>query len=60
MNNDSFSSELAKRELARRHYADYLAYAYGESWIRTKLSSFLADRIQSFIETKTETRTIRS
>ena len=46
-------AELARRELARRYYSEYLAYAYGDSWIRTRLSSFLARKIQSFIETDT-------
>ncbi len=52
MNNDLLG-ELARRELARRYYSEYLAYAYGDSWIRTRLSSFLAKRIQYFIETDT-------
>ena len=52
MNNDLLA-ELARRELARRYYSEYLAYAYGDSWIRTRLSSFLAKRIQNFIETDT-------
>ena len=45
--------ELAKRELARRFYADYLAYTYGDSWVNTRMSAYLAERIQSFIETDT-------
>ena len=53
MQNREALAELARRELARRHYSEYLAYAYGDSWIRTRLSSFLADKIQSFIETDT-------
>ena len=52
MNNDLLA-ELARRELARRYYSEYLAYSYGASWIRTKLSSYLAQRIQNFIETDT-------
>ena len=52
MNNDLLA-ELARRELARRYYSEYLAYAYGASWIRTRLSSYLAQRIQNFIETDT-------
>ena len=52
MNNDLLA-EPARRELARRYYSEYLAYAYGDSWIRTRLSSFLARKIQSFIETDT-------
>ena len=46
-------AELARRELTRRYYSEYLAYAYGDSWIRTRLSSFFARKIQSFIETDT-------
>ena len=45
--------ELARRELARRFYADYLAYTYGDSWVKTKMSAYLAERIQSFIEMDT-------
>ena len=51
--NTDLLAELARRELARRYYSEYLAYAYGDSWIRTRLSAFLARRIQSFIETDT-------
>ena len=53
MQNREALAELARRELASRHYAEYLAYAYGDSWIRTRLSSFLAEKIQNFIETDT-------
>ena len=51
--NCSLPRELARRELARRYYSEYLAYADGDSWIRTRLSSFLARKIQTFIETDT-------
>ena len=51
--NTDLLAELARRELARRYYSEYLAYAYGDSWIRTRLSSFLARKIQGFIETDT-------
>ena len=51
--NSDLLAELARRELARRYYSEYLAYAYGDSWIRTRLSSFLARKIQGFIETDT-------
>ena len=51
--NNELLAELARRELARRYYSEYLAYAYGDSWIRTRLSSFLARKIQFFIETDT-------
>ena len=53
MQNREALAELARRELARRHYSEYLAYAYGDSWIRTRLSSFLAEKIQCFIEADT-------
>lgn len=45
--------ERARRELARRHYADYLPYVYGKMWVNTRLSRFLADTVQSFVETET-------
>ena len=45
-------SELAGRELARRQYADYLAYVHGRSWKRTRLSEFLANKVQRFLETE--------
>lgn len=45
-------AELARRELARRHYGEYLAYVQGEDWIRTRMSEFLAERMQRFIETE--------
>ena len=51
--NSDLLAELARRELARRYYSEYLAYSYGPSWIRTRLSSYLAQRIQNFIETDT-------
>ena len=53
MNKELITAELAKRELARRYYSEYLPYAYGDSWIRTKMSGFLAKKIQSFIEADT-------
>ena len=53
MEYSQFSRELARREIARRYYGEYLAYATGDSWIRTRLSAFLAERIQRFIETDT-------
>ena len=47
------NAELAKRELARRSYADYLAYSHGAAWIDTKMSRFIAKELQAFVETKT-------
>ena len=40
MNNDLLA-ELARRELARQYYSEFQD-AYGDNWIRTRLSSFLA------------------
>lgn len=48
-----YLAELARRELARRNYEEYLAYCHGKSWKRTALSSFLAKNIQEFLETDT-------
>ena len=45
--------ELARRELSRRHYRDYLPYIHGDLWIPTALSQFLADEVQTFLETDT-------
>lgn len=47
------STELARRELARRHYRDYLPYVHGPAWKRTRLSEYIADKVESFIETDT-------
>ena len=49
----SLRRELARRELARRHYRDYLPYVHGAGWIPTAMSAFLADRVQTFLETDT-------
>jgi predicted phage terminase large subunit-like protein len=46
--------ELARRELARRDYGEYLAMTQGLGWMRTKMSVFLAARLQEFLEKKTE------
>ncbi len=45
MNKELITAELARRELARRYYAEYLPYAYGDSWVRTKMSGFLSRQI---------------
>lgn len=44
--------ELARRELARRYFAEYLCYVQGPDWKRTRLSEFLAGRVQDFLERK--------
>lgn len=46
-------AELARRELARRSYADYLAYSHGAMWKQTRMAQFLAEQVQRFIETPT-------
>ena len=46
-------AELARRELARREYGEYLAMSQGKGWCRTALSCFLAREIQDFLETDT-------
>ena len=45
--------EKARRELARKSYKRYLYYVHGALWKRTKMSDFLADTLQNFVETKT-------
>ena len=45
--------EQARRELARRHFADYLSYVQGPTWIKTRFASFLAQTVEQFIETDT-------
>lgn len=46
-------AELARRELARRSYSEYLPLAHGKTWRRTRMSEYLAQTVQSFLETKT-------
>ncbi|MBQ9348318.1 MAG: terminase family protein, partial [Oscillibacter sp.] len=50
---DLLTGELARRELARRQYGDYLELVYGEQWIPTRFSRFLAEELQTFLETET-------
>lgn len=45
--------ELACRELARRHYGDYLAYINGPGWVRSRFAEYLAAEVQAFVETDT-------
>lgn len=47
------TGELAKRELARRSFADFLAYVHRPLWKATRFSTYLAGEIQRFVETKT-------
>lgn len=46
-------AELARREVARRSLAEYLAYTQGAGWKRTGLAEFLAGRVQAFLEAET-------
>lgn len=46
-------AEMAQRELARRDYGEYLAYVNGNTWKRTRFSSYLASEVQRFIEADT-------
>lgn len=45
--------EQARRALARRSFKRYLYYVHGDSWKRTRMSDYLADRVQEFVETET-------
>ena len=46
-------AEQAKRELARRRFEHYLPYVHGKSYIKTRLSVFLANTVQDFVEEDT-------
>lgn len=46
--------ELARRELARRSFKRYLYYVHGTAWKKSKLSDFLADKVQDFVEKSTK------
>jgi predicted phage terminase large subunit-like protein len=46
-------AELARRELARRDYGEYLAYTNGRAWKRTRFGSYLAREVQKFITAQT-------
>ena len=50
---DIIKRELARREMARRSYGDYLSYVNGATWRRTRFSDYLASEIQKFVETDT-------
>jgi len=45
--------ELARRELARKSYKRYLYYVHGVLWKRTRMSDYLADEVQRFVEEDT-------
>lgn len=46
-------AEFARREMCRRSFAEYLAYTQGNSWKRTRLSEYLANTAQQFVEEDT-------
>jgi len=48
-----YLKELARRELAKREYKEYLKYCHGKSWKDTALSSFLAKKLQEFLQSRT-------
>ena len=50
---DILMATLAEREMARRSFAAYLAYVYGPMWKPTKMSTYLAEQVQAFVETDT-------
>lgn len=49
---DLLLAELALRERARRDYGSYLAYTHPD-WVDTRMATYLANEVQSFIETTT-------
>ena len=46
-------AELARREMARRWYADYLPLVHGKNWKQTRMARYLATEVQNFIEDET-------
>ena len=50
---EQIRAELARRELARRDFGEYLAYTNGRTWKRTRFGSYLAREVQQFITAQT-------
>ena len=50
---DLINAELARRELARRDYRQYLPYVHGAMWKKTRMSDFIAQRVQAFLTAET-------
>ena len=50
---DILISTLAEREMARRSFAAYLPYVHGPAWRQTRMAAYLAEQVQTFIETDT-------
>ncbi len=46
-------AELGRRELSRRYYSEYLAYTQGTQWKRTRMSEYIATKVQAFLDSKT-------
>jgi predicted phage terminase large subunit-like protein len=46
-------AEMARREMARRWYADYLPFVHGKNWKQTRMAQYLASEVQAFIEEDT-------
>ena len=46
-------AELARREIAKRYYSEYLIYTHGKTWKRTRMSEYIAMKVQDFLETDT-------
>lgn len=46
-------AEMARREMARRWYSDYLPYVHGKNWKQTRMSQYLASEVQAFLEDDT-------
>lgn len=53
MNSAEITRHLARRELARRNYGDYLRLVHGSAWVETRLSRYLAAKLQTFLESDT-------
>ena len=39
-------AELAQREFSKRSFAEYLVLAQGKTWKLTRMSDFLANKVQ--------------
>ena len=46
-------AEMARREMARRWYAEYLPFVHGKNWKTTRMSQYLASEVQAFLEADT-------
>lgn len=47
------NAEMARREMARRWYAEYLPFVHGKTWKKTRMSVYLASQVQAFLEEDT-------